>query len=619
MADNARLGRLGKYQLHESLGSGAFAEVYRATDTVLKRVVALKVLRPALIADEEAFARFVQEAQVTSALFQPHIATVLDLGEAEGRYFLAMRYVDGPTLSKLIKTKGALPWAEALRLAQHISAALHFAHERGLVHRDVKPSNILVSPTDGAMLTDFGLVKAYQSTGMTARTGAIMGTPQYIPPEVWRGKLATPAADQYALACVLVEMLTGRALYDGGTPWAVMQKHSQPPQFPAQWPNGTPAGLSGVLARALSNEPHQRYPSCVAFMQAINQLAAPSRPNPVPEGMETPTSPKPGEALPTGPQGLITAARVARLKIIHRLTALADRSPLAKSAPARQVHHVAFSANGYFLAAWHFGGDAGYDGILSVWTRPNKLVKELKTPGVRCLSILPNFSGYAVGLDDWTVHLRPLMGLQAEAIFEGHLSPLRDVTISPDGKVLASGAEDGEVRVWDLRSGKALTSPPAHKNPVQYLAFSADSRYLASHDLADVHIWSLAEKSPYGIGFATRGPLLFTPNGKHLAASCSASAPQGEQKFSLKLIPLDYHQHISTYTPDCSLGMAFSPDGTLLAELAAQQIKIWQMPNRLLHTLSSPGTPNYYCATFSPDGTLLAAGADGGVILWGVQ
>lgn len=262
-------GKLGKYELFEKLGEGATAEVYRASDTVLGREVALKILRSALIADREAYARFVQEARAASGLFHPQIATVLDLGEAEGRYFIAMRYVEGPPLDRVIAKTGALAWKTAFRITGEVGAALQFAHAKGLVHRDVKPQNIILSESEGAVLTDFGLAKALNSSGITT-TGGILGTLAYIPPEIWKGEDAVPASDQYALACVLVEMLTGKVLFAGRTPPAVMAKHFEPPDLPATWPSGVPAGAGDLLRQALGREPKERHADLAVFIESLH-------------------------------------------------------------------------------------------------------------------------------------------------------------------------------------------------------------------------------------------------------------------------------------------------------------------------------------------------------------
>lgn len=267
------LNQLGRYKIESRLGSGAYADVYKAVDQMLKRTVALKVLKPALVADGEAFGRFVQEAQVAANLFHPYIATVLDVGESDGYHFLAMRYVQGLALDKVLARQGAFRWEQAIKIIAQVGEALDFAHQKGLVHRDVKPQNILLSETEGAVLTDFGLVRAITSSGMTT-TGSFLGTPNYMAPEIWEGQEATLAADQYALACVLVEMLTGKILFDGKTPPAVMLMHFMPLELPASWPDGTPAGLTKALAQALAKAPANRFASNAAFLSALRQPAS---------------------------------------------------------------------------------------------------------------------------------------------------------------------------------------------------------------------------------------------------------------------------------------------------------------------------------------------------------
>ena len=267
----AEIKQLGRYKIETLLGSGAFAEVYIAVDPVLKRTVALKVLKPMLLADPEAFERFTREAQVAANLFHPNIATVLDMGEADGRCFIAMRYVEGQSLDKVISERGALPWEEALMITGQVARALDFAHARDLVHRDVKPQNILISQADGAVLTDFGLVKALQSSGMSSTTSMI-GTPAYMAPEIWEGEEANPASDQYALACVMVEMLTGKALFDGTTA-TIMKKHLlETPALPENFSAGLPDGLQAVLLKALSKQSSGRFADLMDFLAALQEL-----------------------------------------------------------------------------------------------------------------------------------------------------------------------------------------------------------------------------------------------------------------------------------------------------------------------------------------------------------
>ncbi|MGC1379337.1 MAG: bifunctional serine/threonine-protein kinase/formylglycine-generating enzyme family protein [Anaerolineales bacterium] len=292
---------LGKYELFEKLGEGATADVYHARDTAMGREVSLKVLKPALVADTNAFERFTQEAQAAAGLFHPNIATALDMGETGGRYFIAMRYFPGQSLDKVLKA-GPLSWPETLRLAQQIGAALDYAHGQGFLHRDVKPSNIIRAQDGSFILTDFGLTRAMMRTGLTSHTGAVLGTPAYIAPEIWHGKPAVPATDQYALACVLCEALTGQTLFAGDTPPAVMTQHVlQGPQLPKAWPSGVPAGIDAILRRALSAKPEDRYASMAdlnaALLKPKQATAATAHPPVKHPSMKTP----PPQTVPPAP------------------------------------------------------------------------------------------------------------------------------------------------------------------------------------------------------------------------------------------------------------------------------------------------------------------------------
>jgi serine/threonine protein kinase len=260
--------KLGKYELIRKLGEGATADVYLAREDDLQREVALKVLKPALVADGNTFLRFRQEARAAAGLFHPHIATVLEMDEADGRYYIAMRYVDGRSLDQIIKANGPLPERETLRMAGQIAEALDFAFRKGFLHRDVKPGNILRDHEGNYVLTDFGLTKALMSTGLSSDSRAILGTPPYIAPEIWLGQKTGPATDQYALACVIYEALTGDVLFSGETPPAVMTAHVLTgPNF-----GKIPQVFRAVLTKALAKEPQNRFASMFEFWDALRRI-----------------------------------------------------------------------------------------------------------------------------------------------------------------------------------------------------------------------------------------------------------------------------------------------------------------------------------------------------------
>jgi len=267
------MDKIGKYLILENLGQGRYASVYRAVDNELGREVALKVLKPDLTADESALKRFRHEAQILSTLVHPHIAFAWDMGQEEGYFYLALRYVQGSSLAQLIKERGPLPWEQTLIYLQQLADALDFAHHKGYLHRDIKPANILIGQEQGAVLTDFGLV-ALQDSGMTTHSGeTILGTPAYIAPEIWQGERASPTSDQYSLACVAVEILGGEVAFPGDTPAAVMKRHVLGgPNFPPQWPSNVPSGLNKVLKKALDHEPERRFASASELVSELRSL-----------------------------------------------------------------------------------------------------------------------------------------------------------------------------------------------------------------------------------------------------------------------------------------------------------------------------------------------------------
>lgn len=268
---------LGRYLIKSEVGRGGFAIVYRALDPSLDREVALKVMHPSLLNDPTFTQRFRREAKALAALRHPGIITVYEVSEADGRLFIAMELVDGPNLSRFIQQHGSLPWPETLSLMKPITTALDYAHSQGVVHRDLKPANILVDRVRGPLLTDFGLARLLSSTGSSvsvSMSGGILGTPAYIPPELWEMEAAGPPADVYALGCIVYEMLTGQILFGGETPMQILRAHDRGPQFTSAWPEGVPEGVEAVLNKALARLPEERYPSAGSFWHALDDANA---------------------------------------------------------------------------------------------------------------------------------------------------------------------------------------------------------------------------------------------------------------------------------------------------------------------------------------------------------
>jgi hypothetical protein len=242
--------------------------VYSATHVELDRRVALKVLAEGLSQSPEFIARFRREGRLQAALEHPHAVTVYEAGEDEYGLYLAMQLIAGPTLALLIQER-ALDAARALRLLRQVGDALDAAHAAGLVHRDVKPQNVLVGDSDDAYLGDFGLMRVGGAAGVTA-TGSLLGTIAYLAPEVIHGEEAVPGSDRYAFAAMTFECLTGTVLYPRGTEAAVLYAHTnEPPPSASDRRRELPGGLDGLFAKALAKEPGERPPSARAFVDQV--------------------------------------------------------------------------------------------------------------------------------------------------------------------------------------------------------------------------------------------------------------------------------------------------------------------------------------------------------------
>jgi serine/threonine protein kinase len=280
--------RVAGYVLERLVGVGGMAAVYQARDERLGRVVALKLLA----GDEAVRLRSVREAHSVAAVDHPHIIPVYAAGEADGIQFIAMRFVAGDTLQGIIRANGALPPRRAAAFISPVASALDAAHAAGLVHRDVKPGNILIDSRRGgpehAYLTDFGIARVMLSAGTLTVEGQFLGTPDYAPPEQVNGQPVDGRADQYALACVAFELLSGTVPFKREVPIAVLYAHlSAPPPRLTSIRRDLPPAVDDVLARAMAKQPEERYPSCADFADALRDALGldpydPSRAQPTP-------------------------------------------------------------------------------------------------------------------------------------------------------------------------------------------------------------------------------------------------------------------------------------------------------------------------------------------------
>lgn len=268
-----------RYKIIEKVGGGGMAEVFKAYDHVLDHEVAVKILRSQYIHDEDFIKRFRREAESVASLFHENVVDIYDLGEEKDLYYIVMEYIEGMTLKELIQKKGTLSVDEALDIAEKICSALEHAHQNHIIHRDIKPQNILIGKNGIVKVTDFGIARAASSATITY-TGSVMGSVHYLSPEQARGGYTDEKADLYSLGVVLYEMMTGKLPFLGDSPITVALKHLQDDfTFPREINPDIPQSIENVILKALVKDPTKRYASAKEMLHDLQTALLPERVN----------------------------------------------------------------------------------------------------------------------------------------------------------------------------------------------------------------------------------------------------------------------------------------------------------------------------------------------------
>lgn len=608
------ISKLGKYRVLRPLGWGGMGSVWLAEHQIMGRLVALKVIRPELIAKENAVERFRREVQAAAKLNHHHIATAYDAEQVGAVHFLVMEFIDGETLAERVK-KGPLPVAEACQAIRDAALGLAHAHATGLVHRDVKPGNLMRSKDGLVKVLDFGLVAIQDSAPTITGENLVMGTTDYIAPEQAEDARAADArSDIYGLGCTLYHLLSGHVPYPELSPLRKIDAHRHQPASPL---THTPPGLAAIVEKMMAKAPRERFQTALEVADALNPYATGKEPV-----VNTLHGNAPRRGLRWLAAGLLLAALAGLAGALHFLS-WPKHAPLNSAAPqglvslapertlqrhAARTRAVVFSADSQKLYSCDDNGRI-YEwpvtgGEPSAEWNIGRLIYALALAGDgKTLLAVTRQQLYAWDLETHRESVRfPSVPLE-----EG----LGDVAVSPDGRRAATvGGRNGQVRVWDLSEGKQQSTwnAAATNRPSIYaVAWSPDGAVLATAGDSGLALWrpetgQLAQKvltqaSLTSVAFSADGCDLYALGWEGLIWAFDRAT--GKQLLE-----------INTHGFNAGGRLCVSPAGHVIAASQNEEVTIWHpfakaRLARLLGHERVTGRP-----TISPNGKWIAAGGD---------
>lgn len=579
--DPAYLGRLAHFDVMRVLGRGGMGIVLEAFDSRLQRNVAIKVLDPELASDETARSRFCREARAAASVTHENVVAVHQVEKAvdNGLPYLVMQLISGESLEQRLLREKRLPLKEIIRIAVQAAHGLAAAHSQGLIHRDIKPGNILLEPPqDKVKLTDFGLARVADDVKLT-RTGFVSGTPLYMAPEQAMGESADPRSDLFSFGAILYEMCAGQPPFQGNSALAILKQIAEQKHRPVRELNAdTPEWMAEIIDDLLAKKPEDRYQTAADLAEVLDfhwahiQSSSTELPSVCKEELKK---------------------RSSRNRIIF--------------AVAGAVLVAVGLLAGTFLPQF-----IGSRGELKSDAEP-VAVLPAKAGSVWSVSFDPKSDTVAMAVEDGSVRLWDWPTRNVQATFDAHRGVVWSSLFSADGKYLVTAGDDGLLKVWSRSSLETLKTFD-HPNAVRGLAISPDGKLFAGDRKGGLHLWSLDSSEPLvtaqqpGAVYA----VALSPDGKTLATAGSDKIVRLWNPDILKLkLPLEGHAG-PVY------GLSFNHSGDRLASAGWDgTIRIWDPAGgKLLRSWEAHGG-DIWSVAFSPNGEKLASGGiDGAVRIW---
>jgi len=603
----ARLRYFGDYELLEEIARGGMGVIFKARQVTLNRFVALKLISAGALATPELVKRFKAEAEAAASLSHSNIVPIHEIGEYQGQHYFSMELVEGPNLKERLGGR-PLPVEEAATLVASLARAVHYAHQRGVLHRDLKPGNILLDAQGRPHLTDFGLAKLVQKESTLTRTQAVLGTPAYMAPEQARGdaKEVTTAADVYGLGAVLYETLTGSPPFGGGTSLeTIRQVLEREPRRPSLWNPAVDRDLETICLKCLEKDPSRRFASAEALAEDLERWL---RHEPI-QARPSTTFERARKWVHRRPA---IAALAASLAMALFLGALAGTREWRRAERERENRreNLYVADVGLAFQSWESGNAVRARELLEQ-QRPANGQADLRTFEWR----------YIYGLT------RP----QESHTIRSRSSEVWGVAISPGGRILATGGNDGSAQLWDLTNGEEVAYFPTDGGPDVYsFAFSPDGKSLVMpNSTAIIHVWDIEThalkrrlQGHSGKNVVGVVSVAYSQDGKSIAsvAGWPYDTDTPGEIMIWDGVSLEKRAQFAGHRASVGLS-AFSPEGTQLATpMGDGTILLWDVPSGQIVKTLGRHRGLVWSVAYSPNGRRIASvGIDGTVRLWDVE